>query len=122
MKKIGLKMALVAMVFAAGTLGSQAQIGQGGECLGTGTSISEGGAGAGIGSGTCINSDLTEEQQAILQELYTAYRAEIDVLKAAVRATRDFAVKREIWAEMKALRVAHLEEVKALFEEWGIGG
>lgn len=116
MKKIGLKLALVAVLFAAGTLGTQAQVGLGGDCLGTGTAFT------GTTSGSCIYTQLTEEQKAILHDLFVAYRAEMDVLRAEARATRDFAVKREIWVKMKELRLAHLAEVKALLTEWGIGG
>lgn len=116
MKRIGLKIAFAAFVFAAGTWGSFAQQGTGSACLSTGPGFS------GSAAGTCVNTQLTEEQKEILHELFVAYQAEMSVLRAEMRATRNFAEKRAIWAKMSALREAHFAEVRELLKEWGIGG
>lgn len=116
MKRISIKIAMAALLLAVGTLGVNAQIGRGGACLATGTTLS------GTTTGTCIYTQLTEEQKAILHDLFVAYQADMTELRTEMRATFVLSEKLAIRAKMTELREAHLAEVKALLKEWGIGG
>lgn len=108
MKTSSIKIAVVALLMATGSLGIQAQNGRGTGVCGTGT-------------GTCINTaDLTEEQQAILDELRVSFQAEMAALRAEMLATTVVTEKLALRAEMKALRDAHKAEVKDLLASWGI--
>lgn len=117
MKKLSLKIVAAAFLFAVGTMSLSAQIGRGGECLNTGNAGN---------TGTCLvedgvtcTSNLTEEQQAVLKDLFVDYQAEMDLLRTAMRSAI-YADKLVIRKEMIVLRDAHLEEVKALLAEWGL--
>ena len=109
MKKVSLKIALAVVMIAVGILGLQAQNGRG-----TGT--------CGSCTGTCVNSSLlTDEQKAILEDLCDTFQADMAVLRAELIAAPTLAEKVAIRAEMTALRVAHIAEVKALIASWKTG-
>ncbi len=136
MKKVGIKMALVAIIALVGSFNVSAQNSgniekgpkgdaiqlklQDGSCLDdlaatldlvTLNAVV-------VASGTCIY-DLTEEQQAILDEMYEVFQAEMDVLRAEMLLAATHAEKMDIRADMFALRDAHKEAVQALLIEWG---
>ena len=66
-----------------------------------------------------IIATLTEEQQAIIYELGVEFKAEMDLLLAVLKATKNPLEKIAIRIEMQALKEAHRAEVEALLEEWG---
>lgn len=103
-----MKIALAVVMIAVGTLGLQAQNGRGtGNC--------------GTCSGTCMNSALlTDDQKAILEDLCETFQAGMTVLRAELIAAPTLVEKLPIRNEMKALRDAHIAEVKALLSSWGI--
>lgn len=112
MKKLRLKIVAAAFLFAIGTMSLSAQIGRGGECLNTGN------------TGTCFVEDggtcttvLTEEQEAILNNLFVEFQAEMDLLRTEMWSA-SFTNKLDIRKEMIVLRDAHREEVQALLAEW----
>jgi hypothetical protein len=116
MKKVSMKIMMAAIIIAAGTLGLQAQNGKGtgtcGTCTGTCISICPTSC-----TSTCL---LTDEQKAILEELYITFQYEMDILRTELVTTITFADKLVIRQEMDALKDAHLLEVKTLLAEWGI--
>ncbi len=117
MKKISLKIAVAALLFAVGTLGLSAQGMRGGGNHGGGM-----GGGNGMG-GTCTGtnlSKLTDAQKTELQALNTAFQAEMAGLVTKRQAATTLADKLAIFAEMNDLRNKHLADVKALFDSWGI--
>jgi hypothetical protein len=114
MKKLSLKIVVAAFFLVVGTMSLSAQIGRGGECLNTGN------------TGTCLVEDgvtctsvLTEDQQAVLKDLFVDYQAEMDLLRTAMRSA-SLTEKLVIRKEMIVLRDAHREEVQALLAEWGL--
>ena len=108
MKTSSIKIAVVALLMATGSLGIQAQNGRGTGVCGTGT-------------GTCINTAaLTDEQQAIVDELRISFETEMAALRADLLATTVVAEKIAIHKEMMALRDAFHAELKALLASWGI--
>ncbi len=110
---MNLKIALAALLIAIGALGLQAQNGRG----------SGNGLGNGMGNGTVngnCTTQLTSEQKAIIEEMRLEFQAEMEVLRAEILAANTLAEKVEIFKEMKALRTAHKEAVKAQLAEWGI--
>lgn len=68
--------------------------------------------------GTCTN--LTAEQQAIIDDLRTEFQAEMDILRTALQSATTLTDKIAIRQEMVDLRDAHIAEVQALLDEWGI--
>jgi hypothetical protein len=104
MKKVSMKIALAAVMIAVGTLGLRAQTGQGGSCL----------------CGSSCTTQLTDEQKAILADLCEEFQMEMAVLRTDMRSATTAADKLAIRQEMTALRDAHLAEVKALLDSWGI--
>jgi hypothetical protein len=112
MKTIGVRMAIIALFVIVGNLSLSAQIGRGGTCLRTSTTVSTTPA-----TCTCVN--LTDEQKEILNDLYVEFQAEMDVLRADLASATTYADKLAIRKLMVGLRNAHLAEVKALLEEWG---
>ncbi len=116
MKKVSMKIALVALMVAAGTMGLQAQRGNRTGICGAGTCLI-----GTSGTGTCVNSTLlTDEQKAILEDLRVTFQAEMAVLRAEMMATTILADKLVIRQTMTTLRDAHLAEVKALLDSWGV--
>lgn len=111
MKTIRLKMAMVTLILFVGSLSLSAQIGRGGSCLRTSTTTVE--------TQTCVNPQLTAEQQSILDDLRIEFQADMDAMRSAMWAATSIADKIAIRNEMVALRDAHLAEVKALLAEWG---
>jgi hypothetical protein len=109
MKKLSFRIAVAAILIVVGTMGLSAQIGRGGVCLNTGTSI--------INAGTCP-IQLTEDQQVILDDLRVEFQAEMDVLRTAMQSAA-LTEKLAIRKQMIELRNAHLDAVKALLAEWG---
>jgi hypothetical protein len=110
MKKVSMKIALAVVMIAVGTLGLQAQNGRG-----TGT--------CGTCTGSCVNSSLlTDEQKAILEDLCDTFQADMAVLRGELMAAPTLAEKLAIRKEMTELRDAHIAEVKALLDSWGIPG
>ena len=112
MKTIGMRMAIIALFVIVGNLSLSAQIGRGGTCLGGKTTVTTTPA-----TCTCVN--LTDEQKAILNDLYVEFQAEMDLLRADLVSATTFADKLAIRKEMVDLRNAHLAAVKALLDEWG---
>jgi hypothetical protein len=110
MKKLSFRIAAAAFLIAIGTMSLSAQIGRGGVCLNTGVTT--------VVNRTCPVS-LTADQQAILDVLRVEFQAEMDVLRAEMRSAT-FIDKLAIRKTMVELRTAHLAEVKALLEEWGL--
>jgi hypothetical protein len=106
MKKVSMKIAMVALMVIVGTVGVQAQNGKGTGICTTGT-----------GTASTI---LTPEQVAILEALSAEYQDAMDVLRAALLATTDVAEIAAIRAEMKDLRIAHQDDIKALLVSWGV--
>ncbi len=113
MKKVSMKIAMAAILLAVGTLGINAQNGQGGSRTGTGTGTCI------CATGTCT-TQLTDEQKVILEGLCEVFQAEMTVLSAAMLSTTVLAEKLAIRSEMTVLRNEHFAEVKALLKEWGI--
>ena len=109
MKKLSFRIAVAAILMVVGTMSLSAQVGRGGECLNSGVCVVE--------DGVCT-SQLTDEQQDILHELYLEFQAEMADLRTAMWAA-PFSEKLAIRQQMIDLRTAHLEEVKALLAEWG---
>jgi hypothetical protein len=118
MKKMNLKIALAALLFAVGTLGLSAQGMRGGGNGGNGGL----GGGIGIGGTGCgtYTSLLTADQQAQLLELNVAFQADMLELATARLAATTVAAKLEIFQLMNALRVEHQAQVKTLLESFGI--
>ena len=103
-----MKIAMAVVMIAVGTLGIQAQNGKGPGTCGTCT-------------GTCVNTSLlTDEQKAILEDLCTTFQEEMTALRAELIAAPSLTDKLAIREEMTALRDAHIAEVKALLDSWGI--
>jgi hypothetical protein len=113
MKKVSIKLALAAILFAVGTLGLNAQNGRGGNTTGTGT------ASCYCSAATCA-TQLTADQKLILENLCDEFQADMVVLSAALQATVVVADKAAIRSAMTVLRNEHIAEVKALLTEWGI--
>jgi len=109
MKKLSFRITVAAILMVVGTMGLSAQIGRGGVCLNKGVCVVE--------SGVCT-TQLTPEQQDVLDALYVEFQAEMDLLRTAMQSAA-FVDKLAIRKEMIDLRTAHLDEVKALLEEWG---
>jgi hypothetical protein len=109
MKKLSFRIAVAAFLMVVGTMSISAQIGRGGVCLNSGVCVVE--------DGVCT-SQLTEEQQVILHDLFVEFQAEMDVLRTTMRSAA-FVDKLVIRQQMIDLRNAHLDAVKALLAEWG---
>lgn len=109
MKKLSFRIAVAAILMVVGTMSLSAQIGRGGVCLNSGVCVVE--------DGVCT-TQLTEEQQVILHDLFVEFQAEMADLRAALWAA-PWADKLAIRQQMVDLRTAHLDEVKALLAEWG---
>jgi hypothetical protein len=116
MEKVSMKIVMAAIIIVAGTLGLQAQNGKGtgtcGSCPGTCISICPTSC-----TSTCF---LTDDQKAILDELYITFQYEMDVLRTELITATTFADKLIIRQELDALKDAHLLEVRTLLAEWGI--
>ena len=104
-------MLVTALLLIVGSMSVSAQKGRGGACLNSGVSI--------VADGTCV-VNLTEEQQVIIDELRTEFQSDMDELRTAMWSATSFADKLVIRQEMVDLRNAHIAEIQALFEEWGI--
>lgn len=109
MKKLRLRIAVIAILMAAGTLSMSAQVGRGGVCLNAGVCVVE--------DGVCT-SQLTEEQKGILHDLFVEFQAEMDLLRSALRSAA-LVDKLAIRQQMVDLRTAHHDAVKALLGDWG---
>jgi hypothetical protein len=113
MKTISLKIVIAAIFIVVISLGASAQIGRGGSCVKPGICAT--------GTTTCTPAtQLTVEQITILNNLYVEFQAQMDILRSALQSTRSFTEKLAIRQEMVDLKNAHIAEVKALLEEWGI--
>ena len=111
MKNLNYRMLVAVLFLVIGSMSVSAQIGRGGTCLNSGTCIVE--------DGTCPLT-LTDEQQAIIDELRADFQAEMDLLRTAMQSATTFADKLLIRQDMIDLRNAHIAEVQALLEEWGL--
>lgn len=107
MKKLSFRIAMAAILMVVGTMSLSAQIGRGGVCLNSGVCV--------VGDGICT-SQLTPEQQDILDALYVEFQVEMDLLRTEMRSAT-FIEKLAIRKEMVDLRNDHLAEVKALLAE-----
>jgi len=112
MKSLKTKLGIIAVFMMVVTFSANAQIGRGGTCLRTSTTVVQEDA------GTCPLT-LTEDQQLILDELRADYLAGMEELRTEMWSATTIAEKIAIRAEMVALREAHLDAVKALLEDWG---
>jgi len=109
MRKLNLRIAVAAILMVVGTMSLSAQIGRGGQCMNSGVCVVE--------EGVCT-SDLTADQQVILDDLFVEFQSEMDLLRTEMRSAA-FVDKYVIRKEMIDLRTAHIDAVKALLEEWG---
>ena len=109
MKSLKIKMAVIAILLVVGSLSVSAQTGRG-TCLKIKACTTL--------DGTCTT--LTAEQQAIIDDLRVEFQAEMDILRTALQSATTFTDKIAIRQEMVDLRNAHLAEVQALLDEWGI--
>lgn len=110
MKSLKIKLAAIAIFLIVGSIGASAQICTG-TCLFTEDCIT-----LQIADGSC----LTEDQQAILDDLYDVFQAEMDILRTELQTATTFDEKVAIRAEMVDLREVYLATVQALLDEWGI--
>jgi hypothetical protein len=109
MKSLQIKMAVIAILLVVGSMSISAQASRG-TCLKIKACTTL--------DGTCTT--LTAEQQAIIDALRIDFKAEMDVLRTELQSATTLLDKIAIRKEMVDLRNAHLAEVQALLDEWGI--
>lgn len=112
MKSLKIKLAAIAFFLVVGSIGASAQM-----CKGTCLNLKL--RDCTTQPGTCVTK-LTDEQRAIIDNLRTVYQEAIAELREDMQAATTLAEKKAIHAEMVDLREAHLAEVQALLEEWGV--
>lgn len=112
MKALKIKLAAIAFFLIVGSMGANAQMRKG-------TCINLNLKDCTTQTGTCVTK-LTDEQRAIIDDLRADYQAAIAELREDMQAATTLAEKKAIHAEMVDLRKAHLAEVQALLEEWGV--
>lgn len=109
-KSLKIKLAAIAFFLIVGSVSASAQMCKG-NCIKLRDCTTQ--------TGTCV-TQLTDEQQTILDNLRAGYQEAKAELRAEMLSATTFADKIAIRAEMVDLRTAHLAEVQALLEEWGI--
>ena len=104
-------MLITALLLIVGSMSVSAQMGRYGVCQNTAVRIVE--------VGTCL-VDLTDEQQVVIDEIRVEFQADMGELRTAMWSAATFADKLVIRQKMTDLRNAHIAEVQALLEEWGL--
>lgn len=118
MKRLSIKIAMAALLLAVGSLGLNAQHGRGGNGGNGGNGL--GGNGTGVHGSGNYTSLLNDEQKAALELLNVEFQEVMDGFREEMLAATTTEEKRAIFEEMAAAREAHIAEVKALLEGWGI--